>query len=62
MPKLGTEKTPQCRKIPTFAASYHAGRGLVSIDAHVGSYGAPAASGRRSERSAAAARTPPREV
>lgn len=38
LPKLGTEKTPQCMKMPNFAWSYHSGSGLESIDSQLGSY------------------------
>lgn len=36
--KLGTEKTPQCMKIPSFASSYQSGRGRESRDFQFGSY------------------------
>lgn len=35
---LGTENTPQCRKIPTFASSYQDGNGRESKDSQFGSY------------------------
>lgn len=38
LPKLGTEKTPQCMKIPNLAWSYHSGSGLESMDSQFGSY------------------------
>lgn len=38
LPKLGTEKTPQCMKIPNFALSYQSGSGLESMDFQFGSY------------------------
>lgn len=38
LPKLGTEKTPQCMKMPNFAWSYHSGSGLESMDFQLGSY------------------------
>lgn len=38
LPKLGTEKTPQCMKMPNLAWSYHSGSGLESMDFQFGSY------------------------
>ncbi len=35
-PKEGTENSPQTRKIPIFASSYHSGSGRVSKESHVG--------------------------
>lgn len=37
-PKLGTEYSPQCMKIPNLASSYQEGRGRESSDCHVGWY------------------------
>lgn len=38
LPKLGTEKMPQCMKMPNLAWSYHPGSGLESMDSQFGSY------------------------
>lgn len=41
LPKLGTENTPQCIKMPNLAWSNQAGIGLESSDSQVGWYCAP---------------------
>ncbi|MEQ2160209.1 hypothetical protein GOODEAATRI_031284, partial [Goodea atripinnis] len=38
LPKLGTENTPQCMKMPNLDWSNHSGSGLESMDSQVGSY------------------------
>lgn len=38
LPKLGTENTPQCRKMPIFALSNHPGSGRLSRLFQLGSY------------------------